>query len=60
MEIFLKTSFSIELLVAENELKKIEALERRNIKELTPSERFQLINQTLHKHELRRVKMFSC
>ncbi|EJW17266.1 hypothetical protein M5X00_03535 [Paenibacillus alvei] len=43
----------IKLLKAENELlKKLEALERRNSKELTPSERFQLINQTIRKHDL--------
>ncbi|WP_244966022.1 hypothetical protein [Paenibacillus alvei] len=43
----------IKLLEAENELlKKLEALERKNSKELTPSERFQLINQTIRKHDL--------
>ncbi|AZS15940.1 IS3 family transposase [Paenibacillus lutimineralis] len=51
----------IKLLEAENELlKKLEALERRNSKELTPSERFQLINQTVRKHALRRLTRYLC
>lgn len=48
----------IKLLEAENEvLKKLEALERHkdNNELLTSSERFQLINQVVRKHELRRV-----
>jgi len=51
----------IKLLEAENELlKKLEALERRSSKELTPSERFQLINQTIRKHELQRLTRYLC
>lgn len=51
----------IKLLEAENELlKKLEALEKRNNKELTPSERFQLINQTIRKHDLRRLTRYLC
>ncbi|GGG86384.1 hypothetical protein GCM10010918_50720 [Paenibacillus radicis (ex Gao et al. 2016)] len=51
----------IKLLEAENELlKKLEALERRSSKELEPSERFQLINQTIRKHDLRRLTRYLC
>jgi len=51
----------IKLLEAENELlKKLEALERRNRKELTPFERFQLINHTLRKHGLQRLTRYLC
>ncbi|WP_341279373.1 IS3 family transposase [Paenibacillus sp. FSL H8-0537] len=51
----------IKLLEAENELlKKLEALERRKSKELTPSERFQLIHQTIRKHDLRRLTRYLC
>jgi putative transposase len=51
----------IKLLQAENDLlKKLEALERLTSKELMPSERFQLINQTLRKHGLRRVTRYLC
>ncbi|WP_163853739.1 IS3 family transposase [Paenibacillus elgii] len=51
----------IRLLEAENELlKKLEALERRKSKELTPSERFQLIHQTIRKHDLRRLTRYLC
>jgi putative transposase len=51
----------IKLLEAENELlKKLEALERQQSKTLTPSERFQLINQTLRKYDLQRVTRYLC
>jgi len=51
----------IKLLEGENDLlKKLEALERQTSKELTFSERFQLINQTIRKHNLRRVTRFLC
>ncbi|WP_338113929.1 IS3 family transposase [Paenibacillus aquistagni] len=50
-----------KLLEAENELlKKLEALERRSSKELKPSERFQLINQTIRKYDLRRLTRYLC
>ena len=51
----------IKLLEAENELlKKLEALERRKSKELTSSERLQLIHQTIRKHDLRRLTRYLC
>lgn len=51
----------IKLLEAENELlKKLEAIERQTSKVLTPSERFELINQTIRKHDLHRVTRYLC
>jgi len=53
----------IKLLEAENELlKKLEALERHkdNNELLASSERFQLINQVVRKHGLRRVTRYLC
>lgn len=53
----------IKLLEAENELlKKLEALERQhpNDNRLPSSERFQLINQVVRKHGLRRLTRYLC
>lgn len=53
----------IKLLEAENELlKKLEALERHkdNNELLSSSERFQLINQVVRKHGLRRLTRYLC
>lgn len=51
----------IKLLEAENEfLKRLEALERQASKVLKPSERFELINQTIRKHDLHCVTRYLC
>ncbi|MFC3256320.1 IS3 family transposase [Paenibacillus sepulcri] len=51
----------IKLLEAENDLlKKLEALERQTNKALTSSGRFQIINQTIRRHSLRRLTRFLC
>ncbi|MCY9514407.1 IS3 family transposase [Paenibacillus apiarius] len=51
----------IKLLEAENNmLKKLEALERQSRIRLKPSERFQMLNQTLRLHGLRRMTRYLC
>jgi putative transposase len=60
-EQLLRAEARIKLLEAENDLlKKLEALERQASKVLTSSERFELVNQTIRKHELRRLTRFLC
>lgn len=60
-EKLLRAEARVKLLEAENDLlKKLETLERQTSKSLASSERFQLINQTIRKHRLRRVTRFLC